>query len=117
MMGILPFGLLFQIISVVLLGTFIFVIVLVIKALKKYLKSSAEKNEEKSYIKKTLGETLKEYRVSNKMTQEFVAESLGVSRQAVSKWESGATEPSTSNLIALSKLYKVSADEILRNIK
>ena len=50
MMGILPFGLLFQIISVVLLGTFIFVIVLVIKALKKYLKSSAEKNEEKSYI-------------------------------------------------------------------
>ena len=116
-MGILPFGLLFQIISVVLLGTFIFVIVLVIRALKKYLKSSAAKNEEKIYIKKTLGETLKEYRINNKMTQEFVAESLGVSRQAVSKWESGATEPSTSNLIALSKLYKVSADEILRNIK
>ena len=116
-MGILPFGLLFQIISVILLGTFIFVIVLVIRALKKYLKSSTVKNEEEIYIKKTLGETLKEYRINNKMTQEFVAESLGVSRQAVSKWESGATEPSTSNLIALSKLYKVSADEILRNIK
>jgi len=34
------------------------------------------------------------------MTQEFVAESLGVSRQAVSKWESGASDPSTTNLMA-----------------
>ncbi len=35
------------------------------------------------------------------MTQEFVAETLGVSRQAVSKWESGASDPSTTNLMAL----------------
>ena len=48
------------------------------------------------------------------MTQEFVAESLGVSRQAVSKWESGASDPSTSNLLALAKLYGVSAEELLR---
>lgn len=40
------------------------------------------------------------------MTQEFVAETLGVSRQAVSKWENGTSEPNTTNLIALSKLYK-----------
>lgn len=39
------------------------------------------------------------------MTQEFVAEALGVSRQAVSKWESGASDPSTTNLIALAKLF------------
>ena len=42
------------------------------------------------------------------MTQEFVAEAIGVSRQAVSKWESGASDPSTSNLLALAKLYGVS---------
>jgi len=51
------------------------------------------------------------------MTQEFVAESLGVSRQAVSKWESGKSDPSTSNLLALAKLYGVSPEEILSSIK
>ena len=48
------------------------------------------------------------------MTQEFVAEALGVSRQAVSKWETGTADPSTSNLIALAKLFGVSPEELLR---
>ncbi len=47
------------------------------------------------------------------MTQEFVAEKVGVSRQAVSKWERGVSDPSTSNLMELAKLYGVSAKEIL----
>ena len=51
------------------------------------------------------------------MTQEFVAESLGVSRQAVSKWENGTSDPSTSNLLALAKLYGVSVEEILSKVK
>lgn len=51
------------------------------------------------------------------MTQEFVAEALGVSRQAVSKWETGAAEPSTSNLLALARLYGVSAEELLKNVE
>ena len=38
----------------------------------------------------------------------------GVSRQAVSKWGSGASDPSTSNLLALAKLYGVSAEDLLR---
>ena len=50
------------------------------------------------------------------MTQEFVAETLGVSRQAVSKWENGTSDPSTSNLLALAKLFGVSAEDILQNI-
>ena len=50
------------------------------------------------------------------MTQEFVAESIGVSRQAVSKWESGTSDPSTSNLLALAKLFGVSAEELLRQV-
>ena len=47
------------------------------------------------------------------MTQEFVAETLGVSRQSVSKWENGSSDPDTSNLIALAKLYKVSPEQLL----
>ncbi len=50
------------------------------------------------------------------MTQEFVAEALGVSRQAVSKWETGATDPSTANLIALAKLYGVPAQQLLEGL-
>ena len=46
-------------------------------------------------------------------SQEELAEKLGVSRQAVSKWESGATQPELSKLIELSKLYSVSVDELL----
>ncbi|MBQ8861765.1 MAG: helix-turn-helix transcriptional regulator [Clostridia bacterium] len=66
---------------------------------------------------KTLGETLKMYRETSNMTQEFVAESLGVSRQAVSKWETDTSDPSTSNLLALAKLFGVSAAELLKNVE
>ena len=96
-------------------GILIYIIVLLIKALRKYLKS-ADVRKEKTETKKTLGENLKTYRTNCKMTQEFVAESLGVSRQAVSKWENGTSDPSTSNLIALAKLYGVSVEEILDKI-
>ena len=51
------------------------------------------------------------------MTQEFVAESLGVSRQAVSKWETGTADPSTSNLLALAKLFGIDAKELLDETK
>ena len=48
------------------------------------------------------------------MTQQQVADILGVSNKTVSKWESGASDPSTSNLLALARLYGVSAEELLR---
>ncbi|MNI49530.1 HTH-type transcriptional regulator Xre [compost metagenome] len=51
------------------------------------------------------------------MTQEFVAEAIGVSRQAVSKWENGTSDPSTSNLITLAKLFKISAEELLHEVQ
>ena len=72
----------------------VYLLVLIVKALKRYIKSS-ELREEKRVSLKTLGEVIKKQRVEHKMTQEFVAEHLGVSRQAVSKWESGASDPST----------------------
>ncbi len=93
-----------------------YLLILIIKALKKYI-SSKEVREEKKIIKKSLGEELKENRLRCKMTQEFVSETLGVSRQAVSKWETGTSDPSTSNLLALAKLYEISAEELLNSIK
>ena len=94
----------------------VYLFLLLVKALRVYIRS-AEVRKEKSAVKLSLGETLKAYRTKCKMTQEFVAESIGVSRQAVSKWESGASDPSTSNLLALAKLFGVSAEELLNNIK
>ena len=43
-----------------------------------------------------------------------IAQVMGVSRQAVSKWESGASDPSTTNLLALAKLFGVSAEDLLK---
>lgn len=93
----------------------VYLFILIVKALKVYI-HSGETRKEKTAIKKSLGETLKEHRANCKMTQEFVAENLGVSRQAVSKWESGSADPSTSNLFALAKLFGVSVEELLREV-
>lgn len=87
--------------------------VLLIRALRKYLRGG-EARREKAETCRTLGEILKTHRMRCQMTQEFVAEALGVSRQAVSKWERGAADPSTSNLLALAKLFGVSAEDLLR---
>ena len=96
-------------------GLLLYLVYLLIRALRKYLKSG-EVRAEKSAVKRSLGEVLKEYRTHRCMTQEFVAESLGVSRQAVSKWENGTSDPSTSNLFALAKLYGVEIEELLRDV-
>ncbi len=71
----------------------------------------------KAQPKSTLGEIIKNHRVRCGMTQEYVAEALNVSRQAVSKWETDSAEPSTSNLLALAKLFGISAAELLQNIE
>ena len=112
-MNFIPRTLLFGLIVLAEAAAVIFLFVLLVRALLKYLRSG-EVRKEKAETKKTLGEALKAHRTRCKMTQEFVAESLGVSRQAVSKWESGASDPSTSNLLALARLYGVSAEELLR---
>ena len=93
-----------------------YVFILIVKALRKYLKSN-EARKENAVVLKSLGEVLKDHRLRCQMTQEFVAERLGVSRQAVSKWENGTSDPSTSNLLALAKLYGVSAEELLREVQ
>lgn len=98
------------------LSLLIYLAVLAVKALRKYDRSG-EVRKEKAEARRSLGEVLKDHRLHCKMTQEFVAESLGVSRQAVSKWETGAADPSTSNLLALAKLFGVSAEVLLRSVE
>ncbi len=52
-------------------------------------------------------------RKANGYSQEELAARLGISRQAVSKWEQAQSCPDTDNLICLSKLYHISLDELL----
>ena len=59
------------------------------------------------------GDYLKKLRAENHLSQEKLAEKLGVSRQSVSKWEQGYAVPDTDNMQKLSKLYGLSVDELL----
>ena len=61
----------------------------------------------------TLGDKLARLRKENNFTQEQLAELLGVSRQAISKWESNSAYPETEKLIRLGKLYNCSMDYLL----
>ena len=94
-------------IGIPLLALAIYLTVLVVRALRKYIKNAPVRKETKT-VRTTLAQKLRENRIRCKMSQEFVAEAVGVTRQAVSKWE-----PSTANLIALAKLYKISTEELL----
>lgn len=94
----------------------VYLLVLIIRALRKYLAAEPARKE-KAQQARILGQILKEHRTRCRMTQEFVAESLGVSRQAVSKWESGKSDPSTTNLVALAKLFGIPAEELLREVE
>ena len=49
----------------------------------------------------------------NSLSQEALAEKIGVSRQAISKWERGEASPDTENLFTLSKIYGISIDDLL----
>ncbi len=104
------------VILIVIIGFFIYFAYLVIRALRKYIQTKDVRNE-KNRVRKSLGETLKNCRTQNKMTQEFIAETIGVSRQSVSKWERGESDPSTSNLLAIAKLYNTSFEEILKEVE
>ncbi|AWB44650.1 XRE family transcriptional regulator [Paenibacillus sp. CAA11] len=56
---------------------------------------------------------LKKMRKVHRLTQEQVAERIGVSRQAVAKWESGETVPDIQNCIALAEMYGVALDDLV----
>ena len=62
----------------------------------------------------TFGEKLSKLRKEKNYTQEQLAELLGVSRQAVSKWEADAAYPQTETLIEIGKLFDCSMDYLLK---
>lgn len=57
---------------------------------------------------------LLQYRKLHKLSQEELAEKIGVSRQAISKWERAEASPDTDNLVLLAEVYGVTLDELLR---
>ena len=63
----------------------------------------------------TLDKKLARLRKKEGLSQAEVSEKLGVSRQAVSRWESGDSKPSTENLQAICRLYNVQMDSLLND--
>ncbi|MBQ8404627.1 MAG: helix-turn-helix transcriptional regulator, partial [Clostridia bacterium] len=64
-------------------------------------------------MKLTIGENIRKFRKKNDLTQEALAERLGVTYQSVSRWENGTTYPDLEFLPAISELLGVSADELI----
>ncbi len=62
-----------------------------------------------------LSENIQTLRKINEMSQEQVAEAVGVSRQAVAKWESGEAQPDLSKCAALAKLFDVTLDDLVNH--
>ena len=60
----------------------------------------------------TIGEKIHELRKVNRISQEKIAEMLNVSRQAVSKWETGQSFPTTENLISLAQIFNVPVEQL-----
>ena len=61
-----------------------------------------------------IGKRIHEIRQQKNLTQEQLASDLAISRQAVSKWESGKAIPEIENLMYISNLYDVSLDELVK---
>lgn len=64
----------------------------------------------------SFGENLKNVRKQRGVTQEELAEILGVSRQAISKWESDSGYPETEKLLVISKTLNISIDYLLNDV-
>lgn len=70
--------------------------------------------KERDHMNIEIANRLVQLRKKHGLSQEELAEKLGISRQAVSKWERAESSPDTDNLISIAKLYNVSLDEILK---
>lgn len=63
----------------------------------------------------TIGEKIIELRKKEKLTQEKLAEKVGVSRQTLSNWESNITSPDLNQAKKLIKIFKISLDDLINN--
>ena len=64
-------------------------------------------------IKMDFGDKLKQYRLKEGLSQEQLAEKIGVSRQAITKWETKRGLPDVENMIILAELFKLTLDELV----
>lgn len=60
-----------------------------------------------------IGESIKNLRTQNNMSQELLAEYLNISRQAISNWENGKSQPDAETLMRLASIFNVTVDDIL----
>lgn len=60
-----------------------------------------------------VGENIRELRLSKGLNQDYIAELLGVSHQAVSRWENGLAAPSVDNIAELCEVFEVSFERLL----
>lgn len=80
---------------------------------KRAQKTDSVLHEKEEVPVMTLGERIKEHRKGNGLSQEKLAELAGVSRQAVTKWETGQSSPSTENLFRLAEIFGTTVDLLL----
>lgn len=62
----------------------------------------------------TLGQRIKEEREKRQWTQDYLAETLNVSRQAISKWEVGSAYPDIDRLVQISNLFDITLDSLIK---
>ena len=65
-------------------------------------------------VKQMLSERIYKFRRKSGLSQEQLAEKIGVSRQAISKWESGTSTPELEKLLALSECFHITLDELVK---
>ena len=63
-----------------------------------------------------LSKNLKKIRKENNLSQEQLAEKLGVSRQAISKWESEQAYPEMDKILSLANMFNLNIDDLLNNV-
>ena len=63
----------------------------------------------------SLGEKIQQLRKAKGFSQEQLADNLNVSRQAISKWETDQSSPDIEKILAISKVFSISTDELLEN--
>ena len=73
-----------------------------------------KRQERKCILMKTIGEKINTLRKQRNMTQDELAEKMGVSSQAVSKWEKDMSIPDLPVLIELSDFFHISLDELVK---
>lgn len=62
---------------------------------------------------KQIGKNIRKYRTARSMTQDQLAEKLNVTRQAISNWETGKTQPGIDTLTALAAVFEISVEELI----